>query len=40
MNPNNGTVINDRGRTRPGGTGYGGLIGGGVKFKFNEQFVF
>ena len=40
VNPNNGTVINDRGRTRPGGTGYGGLIGGGVKFKFNEQFVF
>ena len=40
VNPNNGTVINDRGRTRPGGTGYGGLMGGGVKFKFNEQFVF
>jgi len=40
VNPNNGTVISENGRTKPGGTGFGGLIGMGVKFKFNEQFVF
>jgi hypothetical protein len=40
INPNNGTVISENGRTKPGGTGFGGLIGMGVKFKFNEKFVF
>ncbi len=40
VNPNNGTVVEQTGRTRPGGVGYGGFGGFGIKFKFNEEIIF
>lgn len=40
VNPNTGTVVNENGRTKPGGIGVGGIAGIGVKFKFNSNFIF
>jgi len=40
INPNNGTVVEGNGRTKPGGIGVGAIGGLGVKFKFNQQFIF
>jgi len=39
-NPSNGTVQTGGGGTKPGGMGMGAVIGTGVKFKFNDQFLF
>ena len=40
VNAFTGAVVNENGRTKPGGIGFGGVAGIGVKFKFNPNFIF